>query len=246
MVFRIIDRLGLLRGKDIVINDKITIHHPKLDEVYSFGEQKYFGVISILTAIPYDFMVQLWDSGVDYEKLSHFDFFCEMTKELSVADTSILLGDLDFKDFSYVEDVATKRRLLYNEKTKTVIDEAIYTLIIERISALNNVRKEERKAGNLETKKFLIETERRRLRRASSQPKEFESQLHNLVSSLVNSKESKYDYETVWRMPIYQFYDAIKRIDHTKHCEQIFTGIYSGNVDSKKISPDSINWLASL
>lgn len=51
--------LFLLKGEDYVINDKLTIHHPTLDEISQCNEEKYWGFIQSLCAVPIDYQVQL-------------------------------------------------------------------------------------------------------------------------------------------------------------------------------------------
>lgn len=49
-----IDELMLYFGDDFVINDKIKIHQPTINEIVEYGEQKYFSMLHTITAIPSD------------------------------------------------------------------------------------------------------------------------------------------------------------------------------------------------
>ena len=84
------DELQLFRGKDYIVNDKIAIHHPTINDICDYGEQNYYALVSRLTAVPSDYKVQLFDMGVDYESISEFDLFALMCQGLNVEESSIL------------------------------------------------------------------------------------------------------------------------------------------------------------
>lgn len=238
------DELQLFRGKQYVVNDRIKINHPSLDQIVEFGEQNYYGLVSRLTAIPSDYKGQLDLLGVDYEEISEFDLFTLLCKNLKVEETSILFGDLNFGNLNLFKNTNTGEPVLYNEEQDFVIDRAIYEVIMEFIRKINGFEKKIERAGNEATKKFLIEEAKEQLNK--SQDKPFKSYLIPLISSLVNSSGFKYDYETVWKLPIYVFIDSVKRIQKIKNYNSLMQGIYSGNIDSKGLSKDDLNWLGEL
>ena len=69
------DKLQLLRGNDYVITKYLKTHQPTLDEIYKYGEQEYYSMVSTLSAIPSDMKSLLDDMGADYTKISEFDLF---------------------------------------------------------------------------------------------------------------------------------------------------------------------------
>ena len=50
----IVETLGMLRGRDYQITDKITIRQPTLGEIEKLGEDKYYAMISTFTCTPYE------------------------------------------------------------------------------------------------------------------------------------------------------------------------------------------------
>ena len=238
------DELLLFRGKDYVVNDKIKIHHPTLNEIADYGEQEYYGLVSRLTCVPSDYKVQLFDMGVDYEEVTEFDLFTLICNGLDVEETAILFGDLNFKNMKLVKHDKIDEVVLYNYEQDVVIDRAIYEIIVDFIRKINGFEKNIEIAGNESTKKFLIEEAREQLGR--NQNKKFKSMLVPLVSSLVNSPEFKYNHSTVWDLSIYVFMDSVKRIQKIKNYNSLIQGIYSGNVDAKKLNKDDLNWLGEL
>jgi hypothetical protein len=238
------DELQLFRGKDYVINDRIKIHHPTLNDIVDYGEQNYYGLVSRLTAIPSDFKGQLDELGIDYEEISEFDLFILICKGLNVEETRILFGDLSFVDLNLFKNTNTDQPVLYNEKQDFIIDKAIYEVIMEFIRRINGFEKKIERAGNAATKKFLIEEAKEQLKKNVNKP--FKSILIPLISSLVNSPEFKYDHNTVWNLPIYTFMDSVQRIQKIKNYDQLMQGAYSGCVDLKNVSKENLNWLGDL
>lgn len=238
------DELQLFRGKDYEINDRIKIHHPTLNDIVDYGEQNYYGLVSRLTSIPSDYKGQLDELGFDYEEVAEFDLFILICKGLNVEESKILFGDLNFANLNLFKITNTDEPVLYNEEQDFTIDRAIYEVIMEFIRKINGFEKKIERAGNAATKKFLIEEAKEQLKKGQNKP--FKSMLIPLISSLVNSPEFKYDHTSVWNLPIYTFMDSVRRIQKIKSYNGLIQGIYSGNVDSKKLNKDDLNWLGEL
>lgn len=239
-----IDKYLLFKGKDIQINEKIIIHHPTLEEVFEYGEQNYISIIHQLTSTPFDMKVRLFDIGIDYEHLTDFQLFLVNFQGLksSNVDMSIIFN-LDFNNFEIKHNTNIDEPVLYSEDDDIIIDESIYMLITECIRSINFLTRNNDKAGNQHAKQYLIDKDRRKMQR--DKYKQYDYPLLNLVSSMTNSKEFKYNYDTVWTLPIYVFYDAVKRIQKIKSVENIMTGIYTGNVKSSDIPENNLNWFSN-
>lgn len=239
------DELKLLKGDDFILDDVIEIHHPKLSEISAYGERKYYSLVSTICATPSDYKSILLDNyNVDYEEVGDFEFFLMMWNSLIDTDLTILFPKIVVKNFRIFKKEEDSSFGLYNEKDDIYIDEKIYTDLVEYIRKIHGFTKHEDKSGNESTKKYLIKKARKELQ--NSKNKTYESTLAPLISSMVNSKGFKYDYETVWSLNIYQFMDSVKRIQKIKGVDNILFGIYTGNVDQKKISKDALDWLGKM
>ena len=239
-----IDELKIFRGLDYEINDKIKIRQPTLKEICDYGENEYWKLVFALTARPFDYKVQLDDIGFDYEEISDLDFFFLLTRELRPYQTKILLYDLDLSGFEACINKVNDETVYYNETQDIIIDANILYMITNYVRTVHNLPKKVDKAGNAHTKKFLIETERRKQNRDKNKP--FTSTLIPSISALVNCEKFKYNHDTVWDLHIYAFNDSIKRIIKMKSVDNLYYGIYSGNIDSSSISDNDLNWLGSL
>ena len=86
----------LLYQKDIPINDYIRVMIPTVGEVLE-NEDSYYSMVSMLTAMPIDMMVQLDDIGIDFTTINEWELFLLLFNSLKEQDTSLIFGDFDLK-----------------------------------------------------------------------------------------------------------------------------------------------------
>lgn len=238
------DELKLFRGHDYVINDKITICHPTLEDICNFGEKEYYSLVFDITATPPDYKAFLFDNGIDYEAITEFELFGSICKKYDAEESYILFGGLNLSEFELAIHNPTEEKILYNSNLDVIIDRSIYELIVGFIRKINGIEKNMEQAGNEFTKKFLIEEDRQNKEFLKGKP--YKSNLIPLISSMVNCADFKYNHADVWDLPIYSFIDSVNRIKKIKSCNYLMQGIYSGNIDATKISKKELNWFGEL
>ena len=243
-----VDELQLFRqssqGMDYVINDNIKVRHPTLGEICDFGEAKYYSMATALTCNPSAYKVALHDMGIDFDTLGDFDFFIMMSQSLTPESTEILLGDLDLSKLIAGKNNETDELVLCREvdgEPQVVIDRALYVQLTDYLRKIHGFEKKVEKPADEHTKKYLIDRERKRLKRQQNKP--IESVLKPLISSLVNQAGFKYDYTTVWDLTLPAFNDSIARIQKFLHYTQTMMGAYAGTVDLKHVNKTELNWL---
>lgn len=234
--------LGILLGHDYRVNDKITIRQPTLREITAYGERRYFGLIGRLTAYPSDMMSELWDIGIDYESVSDFDMFVFMCRSISLEESAILFGGLDFQRMTVAaSDVGEP--MLWDAEREIRIDSAVHRRIFDFLTLTHGIVKDHKRAGNAHTKKALIELDRSDKRSAGA--KKHESGLGTLVSAMVNSAGFKYDYGSIQDITLYQLMDSVARIQIITSSLALLHGAYGGMIDTSKINREQFNWLRS-
>ena len=238
-----IEDYQLLFRENYKLNDSITIRHPTLDEIFDVGEREYMSVVSLLTASPKDYRSQLFDIGIDFEEINDFELFLITSNGMGERDTGILFEGLNFKDFVVAFEPKINQNVLVDLEKKIVIDRATYENISEYIRKMHGIQKDTKVAGNKHTKKVLTDLHRQDVLLNSRTP--YKSTLCPLISSMVNSAGFKYNYETVLSLTIYKFMDALQRIQKIKGYEGLMSGMYSGNIDIKKIQnkDEILNWM---
>lgn len=240
------DELSLLKGEDYQINDKITIHHPTLNDIYLAGEEKYYSMIQTICATPADFKVQLDDAGVNFQNITDLELFVILGKNIPQEETKILLGDVNLKDMDAVTHIESGEIALYDKKNDIIIDKVVYTLISDFIRKIHGIKKNEEYASNELTRKIMIDIEREEQQRRLLKDEGFKSVLAPYISSVTNCSEGKYDIKTIWDLPIYVFLDSVKRINKIKQSGYMLSGAYGGWVDAKQFNKDDIDWLGEL
>ena len=85
------DELKMYFGEPYQVTDKITITQPSIGDILTFGDKKFYSIVSTLCANPTMFRLQLWDMGIDWNEISDFELFIMLSKSLtSYANTSNL------------------------------------------------------------------------------------------------------------------------------------------------------------
>jgi hypothetical protein len=232
----------LLYCTNYKLTEQITIHIPTIKEILSYGEENFFNLISLSLATSKDYMVELYDNGIDYETVSDFELFSQMLFfNLKQIDTSIIFNNLNLDDFKLVLNPDNNETVLFNEKENIIIDQHIYNLICDKLREILFLEKDNYKAGNYEAKMFMIERARKKKQRASKKP--CKPVLRPLIISLVNCPEFKYNYEQTYDMSIFRIYASIKAIQKRINYNNIMRGIYAGTINSSDINMQEINWI---
>ena len=235
------DLLKIYRGKEYALTDTIHISQPTIGQISDFSEQDYFAFISLITATPFDMIAQLDSLGIDFTEITPFQMFCLFVNQFKGEEVKMLFGDIDFSKY----EIKGEGNNMYLQSGDSIISEPVYMLMVSYIRSMHNIPAPKYDSvGNEETKKKLIEFAYDDLKYAKR--KKYKSQLLNLVSYLVNNDHSKCDFKTVWDMPVYSFFDSIKRIQTINSVDWLHSGIYSGNVDVSKINKKELNSLRDL
>ena len=212
-----IQKPNLLKVRNYKVNDKISVHVPTVDEIFDFGDQKYYSIVQTLVATPFDLMVELDDIGIDYETITDYQLFILMMESIAVNedDTSILFGDLNLKGFQEAVNPQNGEKVLWSKDNDIVIDQMIALEICNAIRKIHFWEAPIGRAGNAEAKRYLIERNRKKKKRLAKKP--YKSFLESMIISLVNTEEFPYNYETVMELSVYKLYASCRQIQIKKH-----------------------------
>lgn len=248
-----IDELKLYFGDNFIINDTLSIRHPVIDDIITLGENNYFSTVHTLCAIPSDMKSQLWDMGILWEELEDFELFAMLIKTLSIENTRIFFGNIDFSNFTLGVNPQNNELILYQVVDSTennptgviLIDRLIYLKIVAFLRTIHSIKpKIERSGGSKTVQKILIDEDRRN--KAKIKDENYHSQLLPLVSSLINCSEFSYGLNEVRQMPIYAFMDSVARVQIIKSSTALLQGCYSGMLDTSKIDKTELNWMREI
>ena len=237
------NRESLLNLDRIKISNNISIRVPTVGDILK-DEQLYYSIVHSLTAVPYQFMVQLDDMGIDFSKITDYELFQILFPAYAKTDMSLIFGDLYTADYNVYINKSNSTKIIYSPKNGEdyQINELIYYEIVEVLRKINLLERFKGKPGNEEARKYLIEKERRRQKRNANKP--YEPYLEKLVVALVNSPEFKYNYDEVMDLSIYRFNQSFKQIQTRITFDKTMIGVYAGTVDTSKLSDKScLSWI---
>ena len=239
-----IQKPNLLKVNEYKVNDKISVHVPTVDEIFDFGDQKYYSTVQTLVATPFDLMVELDDIGIDYESITDYQLFVLMMESIAINedDTTIFFGNLNLKNFQEAVNPKNGEKVLWDKHNDIVIDQMIALEICNAIRKIHFWEAPVGRAGNAEAKRYLIERKRKTKQRLAKKP--YKSFLESMIISLVNTEEFPYNYETVMGLSVYKLNASWRQIQKKKHWDQTMNGVYFGTVDKDKIDWEKISWLS--
>jgi hypothetical protein len=114
---------------------------------------------------------------------------------------------------------------------------------IKTVAKIGNFVKESKEeeyvAGNERARKFLEEQKKRKALLAKLKKNKEQINLHSILSAVSWRTTGVKD---LLDLTIYQLYDGYFRLGLIDNYHQIFTGIYTGNVDQSKIKLPDVNW----
>lgn len=237
---------SLLNRKSIQITDDLILRIPTVGEILD-QESEYFSLISIMTSTPFQYMVQLDDIGIDYTTITDYEMFRLLFPVYAQQDTSVIFGDVYLKDIALYHDNSTNLDVLYSPASGIKIDELVYYNMAKTMRQVNCIKYERKKPKGENTKKYLLEKERRHLKNLERmrKRKEFEqSEFEKLIVALVNNEKFKYNYESIKTLSIYNFYQSFQQIQHEINFNNVMRGVYAGTIDTSKLQDRNVlSWV---
>ncbi len=231
---------SMLYQSSIEISDAISVIVPTVGQIIDH-EDEYYQVACMIVATPYDMMVQLDDAHIDFTQIDDFELFILLFDNLKAMDTSLMFGDLDLSGMKVAEFEGTGELVLTDRERNITIDRVVHAKLCDSIRNMLHMEKTNKKPGNEEARKYLIERERKRQKRAKN--KRRDSQLENYIVALVNTEQFPYNYETVRNISIYQFYASLNQIAHKIKYDNTMTGYYAGTIKFEDLAPADRTWI---
>lgn len=233
---------NFLYKSEIVINDFVSIQIPTIGEILEC-EDDYYNLVNLLTSMPIDLMVFLDDVGVDFSTINDYDLFIMLFNVIRQYDTKLVFGDLDLSSFEFAIEEGTGTPVYIDPVTERKFDRALQLNIAETLRKIHHMEKNNRKPGNEEARKYMIERARKKMKR--NKKRAHDSQLEDLIVAMVNTEQYKYNFEGTLELSIYQFNKSVRQIVKKVDYTNKMFGIYSGTLDPKNLSQDELNWLTN-
>lgn len=241
-----INKSKILRGDPIVVNEKITLRQPTINEIIDFDEGRFFGIFYSMCSSAYDRPSMFADMGIDFMTVSDWQYFLSVVQAMDKESTKLIFGDFDFTEFVLMKRTNTDDTfdyVLYRESDGYIFDESVYHEVIPYVREMVNFHHTGKKAANKSTAKLLIMDDRRE--RERNKNKEPESMLDGILISLVNTEEFSYTYKAAYELTIYQLMKSFTQICGKKLAIARMQGSMSGFVDTSGVDPKEFDWTYS-
>lgn len=222
------------------MNDYLSVVIPKVGEVLE-DEDNYYSLVTMLTAMPIDLMVQLDSIGVDFTQINEYELFLYLFSSIQQMDTHLIFGDLDLTKFQLGVNEQNGQVLFEDPDTGIRIDRAIHYKIATILRKLHGLERDNRTPGNDEAKSYMLERAKRKMARHANRATD--SQLEKYIVSLVNTQEFKYDFEGTKELSIYQFNQSLHQVIHKVDYSNRMIGVYSGTVNASEIPKENLTWI---
>lgn len=250
------DELKMYFGKPFDVGNGMTIYQPTIGQILNIGEEKFYSTLYIFVGNPTMFRLQLWDMGVDWNKITSYDLFMSTITGINKEVSDLLFGDFDFSSFALYgknieqinddgETEIIQIPTLYSQSLDIEISKDDYTLISEYLQVMFNIHPKVEKAKGRATKEAIIEEDRMNLAMRQKE-KQSGSILLPLISSCLNHPGFKYKLNELEDVGICYFMDSVQRLQVYESSTAVMKGMYSGFVDGSKIKPENYNWMRSL
>ena len=251
------DHLKMYFGEPYDVGNGIIITQPTVGQILDVGETEFYGMLYAFISNPTTYRLQLWDQGVDWNKIESYDLFMMLVKGVKPEVSKVLFGDINFSSF----DLYTKTRFeenedgeqeevsfptLYSKELDMELDKETYTIISEYLRVMFNIHPKIERIKGRNTKESVIEEERINLMNRLKQGDNEDSGLLSLVSACVNHPGFKYKLQELKDVGICQFMDSVQRLQVYESSTAMLKGMMGGFVDGSKVSPDAYNWMRSL
>lgn len=256
------DELKMYFGEDYHPTNKITVYQPTIGNIMDYGDSKFYSMLNSLCGNPTMFRLQLWKMDIDWNTITDFDLFTMMIKGYTPNETSLLFGDLNLSWFERFHDSSKDCDVLIyiprdsNDKMipvdyddAIVIDEIVYTKIVEYLRCMFDIHPKVEKAKNKFTKLAMIEEDEMNLNVQLSKNKDKKIQksvLLPLISSALNHPGFKYKKSELKDVGIVEFMDSIQRLQIYESTKALLGGMYSGMCDLSKVDKEQFNFMRSI
>lgn len=232
--------INLLYQRQYAITDQIRVIIPTVGEILQ-DEDAYYRAVRFFTSQPIDYMVPLDDAGIDFSTINDWGLFLLLFPSVANIDTTLVIDGLDFTRLEYMADNETGEIALVDKENDIVFDSVTLRKIATVLRRVHNFEPDNRKPGNDEAKRYMLERARVKMKRKKR--RQDDSSLETMIISLVNTEQFKYDYNGTLDLSIYQFNASLRQIVKKIDYDNRMHGVYAGTIDPKKLSQDDLSWL---
>ena len=241
--------LKMYFGEDYVINDKITIHQPSIqDFIDSNSESDIYKVITPFVSNTTAYRLQLWDMGIDWNKISNLELFSILIKTIDFKYSQLIFGDINFSTFNLYEkqNGDEKALTLYSPEMDLEIDEVTMNKMCKYIQFMfSSYPPEEEFTSSKTLKQELINNDKQKLLLRKKEGDGGQSLL-SMIAFYLNHPGCKYKKNELREVGYFEFMYNIQRLQIYESTRALFGGMYSGMCDLSKVDKNEFNFMRDV
>lgn len=244
------DKLKLFFGEDYFVHG-IRISQPTIGDILKIGEKNFYTAISPFTNNSTSIRLMLYDFGIEnWCKIKDIEVYYILSQlpDRDYSPLNLVFNDINFLDFKltpYEDEYSEEKLGLYNKKTNDLLTEEEYMEIAEYIRTIINIHPKVEKAKGKTTRDWMRQEDKMNLLNQNSNSQDT-SNLLPIISALTNHPGFKYKLEELKEVKIYQFYDAVQRLQIYEQTHALMGGSYSGFCDTSKINREQFNFMREI
>ena len=245
-----LDKLKLFFGEDYFLHG-IRISQPTIGDILKIGEKNFYTAISPFTNNSTSIRLMLYDFGIEnWCKIKDIEVYYILSQlpDRDYSPLNLVFNDINFLDFKltpYEDEYSEEKLGLYNKKTNDLLTEEEYMEIAEYIRTIINIHPKVEKAKGKTTRDWMRQEDKMNLLNQNSNSQDT-SNLLPIISALTNHPGFKYKLEELKEVKIYQFYDAVQRLQIYEQTHALMGGSYSGFCDTSKINREQFNFMREI
>lgn len=232
--------MKLLKGTEIDVYGLMVKPHTLEELVDVVGLKEYYNLIGFVSIQKKDVNEFFKLEGEEYEKTSVFQMllFHELLAKYIVEFLKFVTRMNDIYYIPTWKSITVEypnRRVVINSKN---IDEIINAILKIYCISTPKEEKEEFNPANEQARKLM---ERIRKNRAKAPKPKSDVDLTSIISA-VAWKSNSLTIESVWKLTMYQLYDAFYRLEIIDNYDKTLSAMYAGTIDAKTAKLDKQLW----
>ena len=243
--------LKMYFGEDYVVNDKIIIHQPSIQDFIDVdNESDIYNVITPFVANTTAYRLQLWGMNIDWNKISNMELFALLLKTENLKYSKLIFGDIDFSTFNMYEKQVDNEKVLtlYSPVLDIEINEETRNKMCKYIQYMfNSFPPEEEFTSSKTLKQDLINKDKQKLiQRSKEKSNNSDQSLLSMISFYLNHPGCKYKKNELREVGYFEFMYNIQRLQIYESTRALFGGMYSGMCDLSRIKAEEFNFMRDI
>ena len=241
------DPLRMLLCKDYQTQGGIVIRQPRIGEIIDIGEEEFYRNLNPWVTNTTSYRVALWhmEPSIDWCKITDYELFCSIYQATDPEIMTVILPNINLLSYEKKLRVLGEEQyemVLYSESEDQVIDTMTYLEISQYLRTLFNIFPKDEFGKGRATKEMMIWEDEQRMARETKGSK-FQSSLFPLVSACINHPGFKHSLRDLPDVGMFEFMDAVNRLQVYENTRALLTGSMSGFCDTSKIPQENFNFM---